>query len=302
MMAIRIQTERGESYERPALGMLSQLAGRIGGDEDRFLVVERIPSDPDVYIQVWHAEGGDYQLEHRAGAPERHFRTDLATSAEVVEVMARWVRQEKGWDFGPAWERLDFPAEEVPPLAPEVERELTGLVREWLVCGYDGRATLAENAEHVLREGDERPVSRAQAEHLVDRLWRERVAEQAGWEGETDPERLARAFAALDASGITARENFFCCRTCGVSAIREAGAPDARGFVFFHAQCVEGAAGGGDLYLLHGAFGRGDEHGARVGREVAAALDAVGLAWTWDGTAHDAIRVTGMDWRKRLAG
>ena len=41
----------------------------------------------------------------------------------------------------------------------------------------------------------------------MDRLWGERLAEQAGWEGETDPERLTRAFAALDAAGITAREN-----------------------------------------------------------------------------------------------
>ncbi|MEV6678062.1 hypothetical protein AB0N09_14520 [Streptomyces erythrochromogenes] len=39
-----------------------------------------------------------------------------------------------------------------------------------------------------------------------------------------------------------------------------------------------------------------------VGREVVAALDAEGLGWTWGGTAHDAIRVTGLDRRKRLAG
>ncbi|MEU6300228.1 DUF6891 domain-containing protein [Streptomyces erythrochromogenes] len=39
-----------------------------------------------------------------------------------------------------------------------------------------------------------------------------------------------------------------------------------------------------------------------VGREVVAALDAEGLDWAWSGAAHDAIRVTGLDWRKRLAG
>lgn len=41
---------------------------------------------------------------------------------------------------------------------------------------------------------------------------------------------------------------------------------------------------------------------ASVGREVVEALDSVGLTWAWDGSAHDAIRVTGLDWRKRLAG
>ncbi|MFF8269299.1 hypothetical protein ACF059_18180 [Streptomyces sp. NPDC016562] len=106
MLAIRIQTERGESYERPALGTLTELVERIGADRDHFLIVERFVVDPDVYIQVWRDEGEDYQLEHRAGAADRHFQAYLPTAAEVVEVMARWARQEKDWDAGPAWERL----------------------------------------------------------------------------------------------------------------------------------------------------------------------------------------------------
>ncbi|WP_329386372.1 hypothetical protein OG625_27660 [Streptomyces sp. NBC_01351] len=110
MLAIRIQTERGESYERPALGTLSELVERIGADGDRFVVVERLLEEPDRYIQVWHDEDhkGDkaYQLEHRDGSADRHFQAYLPTAAEVVAVMARWARQEKGWDVGPVWEPL----------------------------------------------------------------------------------------------------------------------------------------------------------------------------------------------------
>lgn len=108
MLAIRIETERGESYERPALAALSELVGRIGADGDHFVVVGRIPDEPDLYIQVWRDEGADYQLEHRDGSAERHFQVRLPTAAEVVEVMARWARQEKGWDLGPAWELLEL--------------------------------------------------------------------------------------------------------------------------------------------------------------------------------------------------
>lgn len=36
-----------------------------------------------------------------------------------------------------------------------------------------------------------------EAAALADRMWLERVPEQAEWEGETDPERLVRAFTAL---------------------------------------------------------------------------------------------------------
>ncbi|MFJ3877930.1 DUF6891 domain-containing protein [Streptomyces sp. NPDC090077] len=302
---VRVHTEAGLHHDLSGPGSrepLSALVAGIGGDGDRFLVVNRVPDDPDVYVQVWHEAGGDYQLEHRSGAPDRHFQAFVGTAQEVVEVMLRWAAREEGWDRGPAWERLDFPVEEVVPLAPEVEEELGEAVRGWLRCGYGDRAVLTEDAEEYLVSGDERPVSRAQAAQLVDRLWRERVAEQAGWTGETDPERLARAFGALDASGITARENFTCCRTCGLGEIHAEAEEGARGFVFFHSQCTEGAADGGDLWLLYGGFEPDEELTASVGREVVAALDGEGLSWAWDGSAHDAIRVTGLDWRKRLSG
>ncbi|GAA2783052.1 hypothetical protein GCM10010521_72130 [Streptomyces rameus] len=64
---------------------------------------------------------------------------------------------------------------------------------------------------------DHRPVSREQAEALADRLWLERVVEQAEWQGETDPERLTRAFTAPWVAAITGRETFGCCRDCGQS-------------------------------------------------------------------------------------
>ncbi len=95
-------------------------------------------------------------------------------------------------------------------------------MRALLLCGYDGRRALVETAEDHLVGGEhgERPVSRAQAQEVVDRLWLERLAEQETWgEGPTDPDRVARAFGALDAVGVTARENFTCCRGCGTAEI-----------------------------------------------------------------------------------
>jgi hypothetical protein len=97
-----------------------------------------------------------------------------------------------------------------------------------LVGGYASRAELAEE---YLVTNDRHPVSREQAQSLADRLWLERVAEQATWQGETDPERLTRAFSALQDAGITARENFACCRNCGHPEIGGEGGPDARGAV-----------------------------------------------------------------------
>lgn len=133
-------------------------------------------------------------------------------------------------------------------------------------------------------------------------MWLERVAEQEGWRGETDPERLARAFASLEESGITARENFTCCRNCGQTAIRGEAAPDARGFVYFHSQCTQSAAAGDGLTLLHGGFDGSPDSATAVEHEVVAALDACGLRTEWDGNPHTPVNVTPLNWRRRLVG
>ncbi|MDN3297342.1 hypothetical protein QWM81_25520 [Streptomyces ficellus] len=301
MLAIRVETENWQEYARVSAERLEDLVRRIGADGDRFLVVQRIPDVPDVFIQVWHADGGGYQLEHRDGAPERHFVVELPDAGQVAGVMVRWARQEHGWDGGLDWRGDVLPLPDpVPELDARVREEVEEHVRELIVCGYDNRARLAEAAEEWLVSGDDRPVSPAQARQLVDRLWLERLGAQAGWQGTTDPERISRAFAALEGRGIVARENFTCCRACGLSEIAGEGDEGSRGFVFFHSQCTEGAAAGHGLYLLYGGFDGSAATTAAVGREVVAALGEEGLTVRWDGSPDQAIIVTGLDWRKRL--
>ncbi|MCU7826212.1 DUF6891 domain-containing protein [Kitasatospora sp. DSM 101779] len=305
MLEIVVETENGERHVRVPADGLAGLVRRIGAEGDRYLVVRRIPDLPDVYAQVWHKAGGDYQLEHRDGSADRHFQAMVDDPATVIAAMTGWAAQEPGWDAGPDWTLLDMgPAPEVPPLDLDEEEhaELEACVRTELLRGYTTRARLAETAEYHLVSGDRRPVSRAQAQALADRMWRERVAEQAAWRGETDPERLTRAFAALQDSGITARENFTCCRSCGQTEIGAEGGPDARGFVYFHSQCTDSAAEGHGLMLLYGGFDGSAGTTAAIGHEVVAALQAAGLTTRWDGDPGLAITVTPLDWRRRLIG
>ncbi|SEM42858.1 DUF6891 domain-containing protein [Streptacidiphilus jiangxiensis] len=305
MLEIVVTTENRERHVRVSAEELAGLVRRIGGDGDRFLVVHRVPDLPDVFVQVWHEAGGVYRLEHRDGAADRHFLSMVDAPEAVTAAMAGWARQEAEWDAGPSWFPLDLgPVPEVPPLALDQEEraELERRVREVLVGGYASRAQLAELAEDYLVTKDRRPVSRAQAAVLADRLWLERVAEQSSWAGETDPERLTRAFAALQESGITARENFTCCRSCGQSEIGAEGGPGARGFVYFHTQGTDAAAAGRGLTLYYGGFDGSSETTEAVGHEVVAALAAVDLPTRWDGSPDQAITVTPLDWRRRLIG
>lgn len=305
MLEIVVGTERRERHVRVSAEDLAELVRRIGGDGDRFLVVQQIPDLPDVFAQVWHEAGGDYTLEHRDGAADRHFQATVAHPEAVIAAMTGWARKESGWGAALAWSVVDMgPAREVPPLdLDESEYELLEKrVREVLVGGYASRAELAELAEEYLVTEDRRPVSREQGVALADRMWLERVAEQAEWHGETDPERLARAFASLLEAGITAREHFTCCRTCGDSEIGGESEPGARGFVYFHTQCTDSAATGHGLTLLYGGFDGSSETTAAIGDEVAAALKAVGLAVEWDRDPGRAITVAPLDWRRRLVG
>ncbi|MFD7335510.1 DUF6891 domain-containing protein [Streptomyces violascens] len=306
MLAITVETENGQRRTRATAGQLAGLVRRIGGEGDRFLVVQRIPDLPDVFVQVWHDAGGAYTLEYRDGGPDRHFGTTLEGPAPVIAAMTGWARAREDWNAGLDWERLDLelPAP-VPPL--ELDDEDRGLlatrIREVIVGGYATREELAELAEDYLVTADSRPVSPEQARELTDRMWLERVAEQAAWvEEETDPERITRAFAVLEAAGLTAREHFTCCRSCGQSEIGGAGAPGARGFVYFHSQSTDAAAAGHGLTLHYGGFDGSPDTTASVGREAVAALERCGLSVEWDGDPGQAITVTPLDWRKRLVG
>ncbi|MER8184643.1 hypothetical protein [Kitasatospora sp. NPDC094015] len=305
MLEIVVRTDNRERHVRVSEAELAGLVRRIGAEGDRFLVVQRIPDLPDVFFQVWHAAGGDYTLEHRDGVADRHFEATADGPGVVIATLTGWARQDPGWAADLAWSPLDMgPTAEEPPLGlDEAERaELEQRVREALAGGYATRADLAELAEEYLVTADRRPVSPGQAVALADRLWLARVAEQAGWQGETDPERLARAFAALQGSGITARENFTCCRTCGEAEIGAEGDPDARGFVYFHTRCTDSAAAGRGLTLLYGGFDGSAATTASIGHEVVAALAAAGLRTEWDHDPARAITVTPLDWRRRLVG
>lgn len=304
MLEIVVETENWERHVRVSAEELAELVRRIGGEGDRFLVVQRVPDLPGVYAQVWHETGGDYSVEHREGTADRHFGTTAGLDATIA-ALTGWARQDPGWADGLPWSSLGLPAEPAaPPLdLPDSDREqLEGRVREALAGGYSSRVQLTELAEEYLVTEDSRPVSREQAAALVDRLWLERVAEQTTWQGETDPERLTRAFAALERAGITARENFTCCRTCGQDEIGAESAPGARGFVYFHSQCTDSAAAGHGLRLLYGGFDGSAETTTAVGDEVVAALAAAGLGVVWDRDPGRSIVVSPLEWRRRLVG
>ncbi|GAP45285.1 DUF6891 domain-containing protein [Streptomyces azureus] len=305
-LPVKVMTESGQTYARVSARQLRELVERIGGDDDHFLVVQRIPDRPLVFIQTARDADGAYDLQHRTGRVPHMWVTRATDPGLVAEVMARWARQEDDWDAGVAWEREEFGLpEEAPALAPEAAARAEGHVRDMLQDGYLGIDAMIRETVYLMggREGAS-PVSQAQAREIVERLWLDRLGEQQTWAEPTDPDRLEQAFATLEDDGIVAREDFTCCRGCGMSEIgAEAdGKPGVRGFVFFHHQCTRGAAQGHGLSLYYGGFDGSEETTKAVGHEVVAALAAAGLSARWDGDPGKAIDVAPLEWRKRLVG
>jgi hypothetical protein len=138
-------------------------------------------------------------------------------------------------------------------------------------------------------------VEEAAAAHLI---------EQAGWEDVTDCDRLAEAFADLEAQGIVSRQNFSCCGTCGADEIEDemqaarSQGRKVRGYTFFHMQDTEHAAAGTGLYLSFGSSSGKLLSETLTGFKVSRTIRRHGLKTKWNGSLFTRILVE-MDWQRR---
>ncbi|MEU0093455.1 hypothetical protein [Kribbella sp. NPDC006257] len=189
---------------------------------------------------------------------------------------------------------------------PDVLGELRSHVRVWVHPGFTPRDEVLAAAQEY-RDGAEWALTDRQVELLVDGVWQARLAEQSAWPEQTDADRVAAAFAELDAGGVVARMNFTCCQTCGVAEIDDERPADrvSTGYVFFHQQDSERL---GDepahLFLAYGTLdpirGQVAEQDEEVGRRVETALRAQGLPVEWTGSSQQRISVGPITWQRRL--
>lgn len=177
------------------------------------------------------------------------------------------------------------------------------------VLAWGGFETPASTLEAILEEylrpeeiGDD---DRRWIEAEVARAFAAKRDAEATWPAETDVDRLASAFAALDAAGIVALHCAGNTRSDGISdaaevyhARRDEGG-DARGFVFYHGQDVEAVLADHGLYLAFGSFDDRDETAAGIAAEIVAAVEAQGLRTRWDGDVGRRILVHPIRWLNR---
>ncbi|MDX6279445.1 MAG: hypothetical protein QOH03_516 [Kribbellaceae bacterium] len=184
--------------------------------------------------------------------------------------------------------------------------ELRDQVVLWVLPGFNTRDEVLEYAREF-RDDDEMPVTDQQLDQLVDDVWQTRLAEQQTWTEQTDADKVAAAFADLDAAGVIARMNFTCCGTCGAAEIHDERPADrpSTGYVFFHQQDTERLAETpARLFLAYGPLdptpGEFDAQAVEIGRRIESTLRAHNLPVTWTGSTTQRISIGPLTWNRRL--
>jgi hypothetical protein len=182
--------------------------------------------------------------------------------------------------------------------------ELRAYVEREIAIGFASPMEIAEGAIDLCGEGGPESEIRGMMRLMIRDALAAHWQAQRHWPEVTDCDRLDRSFAALEAAGIVARQNFSDCGTCGEAEIREAlaaalaGARAVRGYVFYHVQDTEGAVDGEGIHVSYGGREEGERAALAVGREIVAELERQGLRTDWDGTWQKRIRVV-LDWKRR---
>ena len=126
---------------------------------------------------------------------------------------------------------------------------------------------------------------------------------EAEWPAVTDWDRLATAFAALDASGILALHNAGYTTSDAHGDAWDLIGRDPpgtwRGFAFYHGQDVERALSGEPLFIGFDAVAEGADAKLGIGNAIVAALKAQGFAPQWNGDPETRLDVPGLKWQKR---
>jgi hypothetical protein len=175
----------------------------------------------------------------------------------------------------------------------EVTQQIAMYVRGGYMTAVEIVEVVAEGA------GDEgEGVAEEEIVRLVDEAIAARRRELAS--GSPSYDRLHHVFCELEAAGVLARENYWCCQTCAYSAIdQEIGeaserGDQVRGYVLFHSQDTERVADGGKLLLRYGGVTADPQReGAaatqRIGEEIVMRLRAVDLVPEWTGSPDEVI-------------
>lgn len=185
-------------------------------------------------------------------------------------------------------------------------REMLDAIHEYVSArvaeGFETRDDLVAGAIGCLSNEYDSDDLMVIVERITDEWLYAHYQAQACWDHPTDCDKLNAAFAALEAEGIVARQNFACCQTCGHAEIWDEiykTPRDVDGYTFYHMQDTEVARSDGELFLAYGSVEQTDEAAVEIGWRVVDALRKAGLNVMWSGDVRQRICVPRLVWQRR---
>ncbi|MBB2922306.1 hypothetical protein [Cellulomonas cellasea] len=94
----RATVESGDVYDDPSEDALLLLLEDIEDGREAFVIVERLAdASGQTYAQSTRADDGRYVVEHRAGAPRRHFHVVVDDVRAAHALLTAWTFDLPGW-------------------------------------------------------------------------------------------------------------------------------------------------------------------------------------------------------------
>lgn len=100
--------------------------------------------------------------------------------------------------------------------------------------------------------------------------------------------RIAKVFKELDKQKIKGEQDFWCCQTCGSSAMDDY-QNTYDGYVFYHNQDTDTLKSDGYTYLSFGSFK--DVYVLDVAHKIVKAFQDEGIKVNWDGNINTRIQI-----------
>lgn len=203
------------------------------------------------------------------------------------------------------WVELDvFDAPAQTP-EPTLHEQLEDFITEQVAAGYFDDRTIIRLAAQMYDDMGTKATLQKLAKPILARARAAHKRDQKSWPAITDNVRLDRAFADLQKDGILARQNFWCCGTCGGDAVvDEIARANKRkhtfdGYTYFHEQDTAIAVLGHGLNLGYGTPDFEPKESVAIGLLVVKALRKHGLKPQWSGDLEDHIHIP-MNWQRKF--
>lgn len=256
---------------------------------------------------IVHAVGGDGLWltfgTFREGDPEEHA---VEVGKSVVEA-CRKADLSFAWD-GSTSTRIHLPQFRWQRRTASLnESDIADFLESWeleLRAGYteQGPAALADRAyEWFANFPGYGPQVLVRLQARTEQFLQEEHRKETGWAHATVNDRITAAFDELRRDGILALECLGTTNHDGWGYVGLEAAGNERGVVFFHHEDVIDGIEGQGLLLAFGALGvdPSSSDDAAIAQEIVAVLRAHGIECTWEGAAHERIRIHSFEWQRR---